>query len=506
MDYAKNLFNENSDYDVGLLITALNTTSDGLMIVDTNYNILYKNVAADFLLGGVTDRFDLVEWKKIFTIRDIKTKKELKLHEMPIIRAVNGLKYTDYRVYVTTGQNKQGDYLSCNGTPLIGKNNQIIGGVLTFRNITDSYMAERILAQDRAFYKNILDLIPGCVFVKDGTYNYYFTNQEFDILRKEIKEIDPNLNSQSIKDVEEHDREVIRSLIAKEFEEVLNLPGGEIRYYRTIRFPIYHQASDKVLVCGIAFNITERKKIEDNLASERLRSINASKLAAIGTLAGEIGHEINNPIAIIKSITFLIREMIESNEMTEDLLMKKIDTIDSTLDRISNIIRSLKNLSRKGLNETRKVCPIKEVLADVIPLVELRMKKNGIRFNFNPEDPVLDTTISCFHVQIGEVFMNLLTNAADAVASSERPEVQLDFSVTDKELCIRVRDNGPGVAQEVQQKIFEAFFTTKELGKGTGLGLSISKNIIKAHGGEISIEPSDVGACFLVKLPRNLNS
>jgi signal transduction histidine kinase len=503
MENVKQIFHENSLYDIDLLVTALNTTSDGLMIVDTNYNILYKNVAADYMLGGIGDRFDFDDWRKQFCIRDIKTKKILKTSEMPIVRAVNGLKFNDLKVVVNSDKEKDGYYLSCNGTPLIGRNDKIIGGVLTFRNITDSYISERILAQDRAFYKNILDLIPGCVFVKDGTHNYYFTNQEFDILRRQLKDVDPELRAKAEKEVEEHDKDVISSLIAKDFDEDIELGNGEVKHFTTIRFPIYHQASDKVLICGIAFDITERKRIEDNLEIERLRSINASKLASIGTLAGEIGHEINNPIAVIKSITFLLREMIEDHSLTEVVLVEKINTIEATLDRISKIIKSLKNLSRKGLNEVREVCSLKHVLSDVMPLVELKLRKNGVKLSYDSSHPILEEKISCFHVQLGEVLMNLLTNASDAVEKSENPSVKMSFSESEKEILIRIQDNGTGVPLPLRDKIFEPFFTTKVLGKGTGLGLSISKNILKMHEGDLLLEPSETGASFLIRLPKH---
>lgn len=496
------LLGSGSSFDLNLLITALDTVSDGLLIVDTNYRILYKNVAANYLLGGINDRFEFAEWRHLYKIHDLKSRKELDVPEMPIYRAVNGLKFTDYRVYIATKNNQEGFYISCNGTPLIGDDNRIVGGVLTFRNITSSYLSERILSQERAFYKNILDLIPGLVFVRDEFGSFYFTNQEFDDLWKKYSFL-IDRNEELIQQIREHDEEVKRELKAKEFDEVMKWVNGEERFFKTIRFPIYHQATNKVLICGIGFDVTERKQIETKLAEERLKSINASKLAAIGTLAGEIGHEINNPIAIIKSVTFLLREMIEDHSIDEDVLKQKIDSIDTVLERITSIIRSLKNLSRKGLNETKEACTIRTILADVLPLVQLKMKKNGIDLLCDLNGPAFNEQVVCYHVQLGEVLMNLLTNSADATESVSDPWVKIEASSDARHIYIRIRDNGTGVPKDICEKIFEPFFTTKDIGKGTGLGLSISKNILKAHEGDLTLEPTAIGASFVVKIPKS---
>jgi signal transduction histidine kinase len=488
--------------DLQLLITALDTVSDGLIIVDQNYKILYTNVAANYLMGGIKDFFDLETWRSHFKIYSIKKKKELTDVEMPIFRAINGLKFTDYRVFVTTGHDGHGYYISCNGTPLIGKNNKIVGGVVTFRDITSNYLSERILSQERAFFKNILDLIPALVFVRGEVNDYYFTNQAFDDFRKEYAKQggDNDLTKMSnIDEIKKHDQETFRNLKAMEFAEDLIWPDGSIRNYKTIRFPIYSQTHDKILICGVLFDITESIRSEKNLQMERLKLINASKLAAIGSLAGEIGHEINNPIAVIKSITFMLREMIEDHLLTEEILKTKLTTIDTTLERTTKIISSLKNLSRKSQTEKKEPCTLKNILHDVIDLSELKFREKDIRLDINLSDSILDHSIDCFEVQIGEVLMNLLSNAIDAVEGQEDRWVKIEIIEGAEDLIINFQDSGPGIPENLKEKIFEPYFTTKSYGKGTGLGLSISRNIMRGHGGDLYLTGRST---FVMKFPK----
>lgn len=493
-----------STLDIDYLITALDTVSEGLIIVDQYMNILYKNVASAFMLDGTTKSFTLeefIQWKQHFRVFDLKSHKELNYNELPIVRAVHGLKFSNQLLHIIGSSGYVEVYLSCNGTPLIGKNHSIVGAVFTFRDITKRYLAEKRVNQEKAFYKNILDWIPAEVFVYSDYKNFVFTNHRAEKLLKDMAKIGWHPDEAANSFVKEHDAEVLKKLQAIEFDERMEYPWGT-KHYHTIRFPIYHQSSEKVLICAIAFDVTEKLALESKLENERVNSINASKLAAIGTLAGEIGHEINAPIAILKGIVFMLRQMMMDKKLNGQILNDKLGVMDSTLNRIAKIIDSLKNLSRKSSNELKEACILRGILQDVVALSDLKFAHNHVKLHYDIRNPILDNAVDCYQIQFSQVLVNVLTNAADAVMSAEDRWVEIIFKEDHNYIYIQVKDSGPGIPDELRKKIFEPFFTTKKCGEGTGLGLSISKNIMEAHGGDIQIGPPEEGSSFIIKLPK----
>jgi signal transduction histidine kinase len=500
-----NSLQRHTEIDIDHIVTALDTVSEGLMIFDKDLNILYKNVASLYILGNIELSFkkeDYIQWKKKFRTHDLKSRKELEYADLPILRAISGLKFTDYQVQIVTEEAPSGIYLSCNGTPLIGKNNTIVGCVFTFSNITKRYLAERTLNQEKAFYKNIIDWIPAGIFVYEKSDYYYFKNHKAEQILKEMEDQGWTPSEKVTETIKDHDALVMKKLEVMEFDEYIDFPNGR-KNYRAIRFPIYHQTAQKLLMCAIVFDVTEKLAMEQKLESERVNSINASKLSAIGSLAGEIGHEINNPITILSSLIFIIRELAQDKKLTNDFLFEKLNVMESTLKRVSGIVKSLKNLSRKSTNEKKEVCVLRHIISDVIALSDLKFSSAGIKLVYDPKVPVLDEKIECYQIQFSQVLMNLMSNAADAIAGTHAPLVKLSVSDDKDSIYIRVKDSGEGVPDEIRDRIFEPFFTTKGVGKGTGLGLSISKNIMEAHGGDLTLAPKEEGSCFIVRLPKS---
>lgn len=492
--------------DLDLIATALNTVSEGLLIFDRDFNFVYKNVGSSLLITPETNSFNFIDYQNFqekYKVIDLKTQKELAFDELPLYRSANGLKFTDYQLYMKPVGKLPALYISCNGTPLISAENKIVGGILSFTDITKKYLAEKTISQEKAFYKNILDWIPAAVCVYENFEEFYFKNHKADQIMKEMEK-QGWAPSQKAKDViKDHDQLVLKKLEVMEFDEYIDFPNGR-RSYRTIRFPLFHQVTQKLLICAISFDVTEKLLMEEKMEAERVNSINASKLAALGTLAGEIGHEINNPITIIGSLTYMIREMMKEKKLTERFLTEKLNTMDATVNRVVAIVKSLKNLSRKSTNETKEVCIMRSILEDVNSLSHLRMNKHNIKFIMDKSNPILDYKIECYQIQFSQVLINLISNATDAVEKLPNPWIELSLSENDDFIFMNIKDSGPGVPEELRQKVFEPFFTTKDIGHGTGLGLSISKNILEAHGGELLIAPKSEGSCFIVKLPKRM--
>lgn len=233
----------------------------------------------------------------------------------------------------------------------------------------------------------------------------------------------------------------------------------------------------------------------------RHQLFHASKLASVGQLATGVAHEINNPLAIIVSTSGVIRDMLNPefnlNPGPEEII-KEIDTIDSAAFRARTITRQLLAFGRKH-EPTYAPCNINQVLDEVMAgLKEREFKVADIKIirNYDPGLP----EIMLDHDQIRQVFLNLVNNAGDAISGPGK--ITLTTTRNARDIQITIKDTGKGMSAVQLNKIFNPFFTTKEVGKGTGLGLSVSLNIIESVGGMIDVQSLEgTGSAFTISLP-----
>lgn len=233
----------------------------------------------------------------------------------------------------------------------------------------------------------------------------------------------------------------------------------------------------------------------------RHQLFHASKLASVGQLATGVAHEINNPLAIIVSTSGVIRDMLnpefDLNPSPEEII-KEIDTIDSAAFRARTITRQLLAFGRKHEPKLAP-CNVNQVLDEVMTgLKEREFKVADIEI-IRDYDPGLPE-IMLDHDQIRQVFLNLVNNAGDAITGPGK--IALTTARNYQDIQITIKDTGKGMSSEQLGKIFNPFFTTKEVGKGTGLGLSVSLNIIESVGGMIDVQSVEgAGSLFTISLP-----
>lgn len=272
-------------------------------------------------------------------------------------------------------------------------------------------------------------------------------------------------------------------------------------FYKTTRKRYESEEALKIEKSNLHQAIDDLKSAQNELLLQKAKAEHSAKLASLGEMAGGIAHEINNPLMVIQAQAEILAIKIEKTEHAEvPYFIEKTQKISSAVSRINKIINGLRSFSRDGEKEELHSVLVLPLVEDTLELCRQRFKNANIELLV--EGLQNDVQIMCRSVQISQVLLNFLNNAFDAVEKSEKKEVRIRFYIDKKFMHILVEDSGPGVPIEMQQKIFEPFYTTKEPGKGTGLGLSIAKSIIESHLGQLTLEKSALGgACFHFSVP-----
>jgi two-component system NtrC family sensor kinase len=295
-------------------------------------------------------------------------------------------------------------------------------------------------------------------------------------------------------------------------------------------------ANNRELELRVAERTAELQKTVENLKQTQVQLIQSEKMSSLGQLVAGVAHEINNPINFIygnlqpaleyiTDLTDLIQLFLQQSLPLSAEINQKIEEIDLDFiledlprllhsmevgsDRIRDIVLSLRNFSRLDESEKKSI-DIHEGLESTLVILRSRLKSQKGR----PEIEIIKDygelpQIECFAGPLNQVFMNLLSNAIDAIDEawekdpSLEPVITIRTSLINEQLRVHIKDNGGGIPEDIQLKLFDPFFTTKPVGKGTGLGLAISQQIIvDRHKGSLECHsrPQE-GTEFIVQIP-----
>jgi C4-dicarboxylate-specific signal transduction histidine kinase len=244
----------------------------------------------------------------------------------------------------------------------------------------------------------------------------------------------------------------------------------------------------------------EIQRREQELRDKQEQLVQAGKLATLGELTTGIAHELNNPLNNIGLFLGNIIDHIEMKQLDQDRVVRDLRNAMQQVRKATEIISHLRTFGRAA-PVSRTSVSVNHVIEQALSLMQEQFRLHQIetKLDLSLAEPVVHGNA----IQLEQVFINLLTNARDAVVGSAVKSILIRSSVKDRVVELTFQDSGPGIPPGLQQRIFDPFFSTKEVGAGTGLGLSITYGILKEHRGTIAVSPPrpGEGARFIIRLP-----
>ncbi|MFN6963264.1 MAG: ATP-binding protein [Pyrinomonadaceae bacterium] len=261
------------------------------------------------------------------------------------------------------------------------------------------------------------------------------------------------------------------------------------------------RTNDEIGLLAESFNEMSRKMAADIRELQRLNEqlIHTERLAAMGTLAAGVAHEVNNPLASLSSLI----QMMQRDGQLDEISSQRLKLVAEQIRRISQVTKDLTDFGRVR-PAVRRPLRIADVVEKSLRLANFdeAFQKLDVRLAVPGDLP----TVSADADQLQQVFLNLLLNAKDAMPEGGRLTIAARHPAGDRAVEVEIADEGHGIPAELSNKIFDPFFTTKAPGKGTGLGLAVCYAIVTAHGGRIAAEPLDTGGTrFVISLPAGSN-
>jgi two-component system NtrC family sensor kinase len=365
---------------------------------------------------------------------------------------------------------------------------RFLGGVLL--EITQRKQAEAALRRSEESFRSLIEGSPEAVFVHRGGPLVYVNPSALSFLGLPTSAV---VGTPVLQFVHPEDREVATGLLDAAPGRVRS-GAWELRFLRANGRVVTAEVSCQSLLFHgelatvvSARDLTERKQIQSRL-------VLSDRLVAMGTLAAGVAHEINNPLTfVISNLAFLATELREmAAELPEGRLTETEEVLREAsmgANRVRQIVGDLKTFSRAD-DDVPTAVNLQNVLESALTIAraELRSRAKVVR-DYEDVPPVEGS-----EGRFGQVFLNLLINAAQAIppGQPDRNEIRVRLSAVQDHVMVEVKDTGTGIPMEMRARIFDPFFTTKPVGEGTGLGLFVCQGIVTRFGGEISVE-SEVG-------------
>ena len=428
--------------------TIIDSMLEGVVVADTGMHFELFNKSAERILGVGLSQEDPSKWAKIYGVYLPDQKTPLPVDQFPLKKALKGEIVTGFLQYVKNNQRKDGLYINTTAAPLRNLNGRITGAVAVFRDVSKE---EEI---DKAKTKQLA------------------------VIAKEKEDTRKKLA-------------VTAEKLRLKAKKLAVIAGGKERIRRKLAITAKELAviakEKEDVRRKLAVTAEKLKESQDELARKE-------KLAVIGKLAGIMGHEIRNPLGVIRNSIYFLN--MKFKESIDEKVKRHMDILETEIDSCDKIISDVLEFARTrapSFTETE----INSVVETSISNSNIP-KTIKVETNLGESLPKINIDIA----QVKQVFSNIISNAIEAMP--EGGELRVTTSQTDSFISIAFKDTGVGIPKENIDKLFTPLFSTKT--KGLGLGLSACQNIISAHQGKIEFESKEnQGTIFTVTLPIHKN-
>jgi len=399
-----------------------------------------------------------------------------------------------------------------NAVPVLDADGNLTGYRGVNKNITAEKQAKQAFDLAAARYQAMINTVPAALYLKDDQQRYIAANDAFarltglsrdEVAGKTDEDIFPPAVAAEYRQADAATLTGSPDGDTREF--AVTEDSGVVRWHSVTRVPVRDADGRVTGVAGLIQDVTEQHL-------HRMHLVQSEKLAAVGTLAAGVAHEINNPMGFISSNLRTMLKYMEKirtkladsggcpqEDSINDLMQDFADAISESLEgaeRVRKIVADLKSFSRVDRAE-QEYTDINEGIETTLNIVW-----NELKYHCRVEKELGDIPkVLALPNQLSQVFLNLLVNAGHAIKGKEGL-IRIRTWSDDSCIYASFRDNGEGIPDDNLKKIFEPFFTTKEVGKGTGLGLSLAYDIMKKHNGRIEVSSEvGVGTEFIICLP-----
>lgn len=357
------------------------------------------------------------------------------------------------------------------------------------------------LNQQKNFLQNTINQLPGIFYAKDTQGNFLNVNEKFcELLNKKTDEIVGRNNSDLFEakvaeNFRQTDLQITQTKETMDFEEYSKGADGEDHTFQSYKFPYLNENGDVYATGGISLDITKMKNLEK-------RNLKNTKMAAIGEIATNISHEINNPLTVVKGLLFKIQRRLEKKDQEfAKSFLGDFEQVKNSVSRITNIVQALHTFSNKNIEEKEEFL-LDQFMAELGKVANDIHSKDGVKIFVTNGLQEKDLTLHGNKTNLKQALLSLVANACDAVTLGSNPRVNLSVSEVGGDITFSVQDYGQGIKEEIKEKIFETFFTTKPVNKGTGIGLAMAQSIAKEHLGIVELSStSERGSVFTLKIP-----
>ncbi len=362
------------------------------------------------------------------------------------------------------------------------------------KRFNDSLLSEYQLIDERDKVAGLMNAFPGIVTLVDNKLTYRMMNSYGHALFKNINIIDRPVGFMND---ENHFANIVRTFyesdkMSQSLETELTTPNG--KNWSLISFTRLTHPQGWIVIATIF--IDDLVNARKDLAIQRSKADATARLASLGEMAQGMAHEINNPLSVVLFSAEELNARAKNRDIDPEFFENFTGKIVKMSHRMAKIIKGLRYFSRDAENDPFKPTSLANILEQAIDLQGERLKNNNIQLDIDLTE--LDLEILCREVQIIQVIMNLINNAHDATLSQTERWIRIQASYDDKSVFLKITNSGTAIPEIIKDKIFEPFFSTKEVNRGTGLGLSISIGLMQQNDGDLKLTSLSPAAFELI--------